>query len=142
MLVVLLASCVSWPSVKPNELAGTRREPVFVVTPAEAFEMRVQSSDEAMLSGDVIHAWTIPTPEGELRPNEAPFDMANRLRWTPQHTIPEYVHVPISSVRYASKQTYWNENTKAIFAVGTIAFIVLAVAVGESLASINDTGNE
>jgi hypothetical protein len=143
--VTLLASCASWRPANPRDLAmhdSGRVKRVFVVTQAEAFELDLTSSDELTLRGDVVHAWTVPSPEGVVYKHEGPFEMAERLRWNPQHTIPEQVIVPISSVRYARKRSFWNQSTQAIVAVSVVGFLVLGTVMVVSLSSIGDVGNE
>jgi hypothetical protein len=137
---IVLASCASWRSVDPHDLANHDRERdrpkrVFVVTPAEAFEMTLTSTDQQTLHGEVVHAWTVPSPNSVVYKNEGPEEMATRLHWVPQHTIPEYVSVPISSVQHARRRK-WDATPVAVGVTVSIAFIVgLAFVLSDDLAA-------
>lgn len=135
VILAMLASCASWRSVDRQRLANYenngRTKRVFIVTPREAFEIDLYKSDSETLEGDVIHAWTV-SRDSPVFVDEEPDAMARRLQWTPQHTIPEQVHVPISSVLYARKRVYAPRTAPVLIVVG-VAFLTLATAMTISL---------
>ena len=99
---------------------------VFVATEQEAYEIDLVHSDATTLDGDVVHMWRLPMPISDVHGDDAPDEMAKRLGWVPQHTMPDQVLVPIASVRHARKKT-WERSVKPAV---IITVVVLAVGFG------------